>query len=527
VAVKVFILIFILTYSLFGPLMAMELGKIEVLSHINEPLNARISLSSEEYQDLEDIRVIIASHMEFKKLGLDKKRFSQPIRFKLIRQSDEEGYIQLLSKTRIKEPLLEFAIKLISPQTTLVKRISLLLYPQDHIVPNQIDNIPIPDQSIDKPDAKNKLTAFSSYGPVAVGDSLSSIANKLRTGNHFTLKELMQKIFESNPSAFINQDKNRLKAGVLLKIPAIISQPISKPPQSVPIETESNIAAEQRQWVVNKGDSLSLIAGKLAQDSVLNSQKIMQLLYENNPTAFINNNINLLKEGSTLILPENGTINNLNIGSSQNSGTPRNKDLPKSSKQRKALNTEQPQLRLLGKNSPVEALEEIPTKAAIHNAEQELLLLAMEKIKRLKQENQSLKKRYTQLLAKIEKTTEKNRLLDQEITLLKATGPAVVQQAPQASPESEPQGISSVTKVSNIVKNAEQHWLDASISIGELIVFLLSLLIILLCSPFYFRYRYVQRLKKRKSNSPQASTLAANKKSGGNSFLKNFVRSNG
>lgn len=95
------------------------------------------------------------------------------------------------------------------------------------------------------------------YGPVKDGQTLWSVADRLRQDNSITVNQMMLALQRANPGAFIDENVNRLKSGAVLRIPgreeivvvlpdeaaALIRQqsgmrPVPQPEQSVAREIE-------------------------------------------------------------------------------------------------------------------------------------------------------------------------------------------------------------------------------------------------------------------------------------------------
>ncbi|MBF0212406.1 MAG: hypothetical protein HQM00_02440 [Magnetococcales bacterium] len=60
-----------------------------------------------------------------------------------------------------------------------------------------------------------------SYGPVKVGDTLTSIARSLQPGKGVSLQQLMAAIYERNPEHFLSGNMNNLISGGILKVPSM------------------------------------------------------------------------------------------------------------------------------------------------------------------------------------------------------------------------------------------------------------------------------------------------------------------
>ena len=77
-------------------------------------------------------------------------------------------------------------------------------------------------------------------------------------------------------------------------------------PAALPV-VESPVQARSGQVLVRHGDTLSQIASEWDQDLSLNQRQ--KIIRESNPQAFINGNINIIRAGARLSLPDTATIN--------------------------------------------------------------------------------------------------------------------------------------------------------------------------------------------------------------------------
>jgi len=76
---------------------------------------------------------------------------------------------------------------------------------------------------------------------VATGESLQQIVLQLLPNRPAQRTSLMQDIVQLNPSAFVKQNPNRLKAGVRLWLP-------NNPPQAAPMRGNRNLQIESFSW---------------------------------------------------------------------------------------------------------------------------------------------------------------------------------------------------------------------------------------------------------------------------------------
>ena len=82
-------------------------------------------------------------------------------------------------------------------------------------------------------------------------------------------------------------------------------------PSSEPASPQTAAAPTQEYGPVQKGETLSRIASKVNSDRSLSPQQVMIALMRANPHAFFGNNVNNLKAGKILKVPERDSISAL------------------------------------------------------------------------------------------------------------------------------------------------------------------------------------------------------------------------
>jgi len=104
-----------------------------------------------------------------------------------------------------------------------------------------------------------------------------------------------------------------LQKFLLLSLLAIVSATCqsneTKSQTHVPETHAPENQAQTRYGPIMLGDTLSNIAYTLFPDGSLTREQIMWALYQNNPDAFIDNDINNIKQGVTLNIPGYNKIN--------------------------------------------------------------------------------------------------------------------------------------------------------------------------------------------------------------------------
>ncbi len=102
---------------------ALALGKLELKSHLNQPLNAVIPLVYSQESELEGLRLGVVIP-EGQSLGA---QVWHDLRVELVRNSGEQSYLKVSSKNTLREPALSFLLDMRWSGGHMQKEFSILL----------------------------------------------------------------------------------------------------------------------------------------------------------------------------------------------------------------------------------------------------------------------------------------------------------------------------------------------------------------------------------------------------------------
>lgn len=207
----------IVCVALLSPLNANALGvkDIEVMSALNQPFSARVGLTLVKGQDIQDIKVRLASEKKFKQSGIERAYFLTHLIFKPMVADDGSSYIQITSKKAVREPYLDFMLEVSWGSGRFIKQFTVLLDPPLLSKPSSGTNSEIDrERNAATPSPNKKL-----YGPVQEAETLWVIAQKTKPSPSISIKQMIQAIYQENPEAFARGNINLLKHGVTLRIP--------------------------------------------------------------------------------------------------------------------------------------------------------------------------------------------------------------------------------------------------------------------------------------------------------------------
>lgn len=232
------------------------LGDAKLDSSLNQKLNADIQLTDVGQLSAIEILPSLATSADFKRAGVQRPAFLSRLRFDVVTGADNKPYIRVTSKEPVIEPFLNFLLEVHWPQGRLLKEYTLLLDPPSFS--SEVAATPKP-----QPKAPPKPSAQSSSKP--------------------------------------KQTPNRLGS--------------STPPADTSAQITSKRSSDT--YRVRKEDTLSQIAMKTRPPGV-SLNRMMVALQAENPTAFINGNINLLKQGVTLTIPDQSMLRSIDEATARN-----------------------------------------------------------------------------------------------------------------------------------------------------------------------------------------------------------------
>jgi len=233
--------------------MALGLGQIQVKSALNQPLEAEIELLSPTPAELENLRVQLASTQDAQRVG---GRASGPyanLQFSVGR-SGSKHVIKVTTPDRVTSPFLSFMLDVNWGKGRLLREYTVLLDPprtapavartqaattpvrEPARAPAQaVEPAPAPAAPVAPAPSRPTATAASpaapapaaapafsgdQYGPVASGETLWAIAQRVRADTSLSHNQVMMALLRANPEAFAGNNINRLKRGAVLRIPS-------------------------------------------------------------------------------------------------------------------------------------------------------------------------------------------------------------------------------------------------------------------------------------------------------------------
>ncbi|WP_443735581.1 type IV pilus assembly protein FimV [Xanthomonas nasturtii] len=239
-----------------GAAMALGLGDIRVLSKPGQPLVAEIPVISNEPGELDKARVALASATTFARVGLERPRgLVSNLQFQFAQDARGRAVIRVTSSQVVDQPAINFLIEVEWGQGRLVREYSALVD-----TPNTAAAIAEPAIEAPRAGASNAIAREPAVAPRA------------------------DRAAQDNPRA----------------------EPATR--ATATASAASATPAGDALPAVRSGQTLSEIAAVVARSSGHSLDQTMLALLRTNPDAFINGNINRLKQGAVLRTPQEDTL---------------------------------------------------------------------------------------------------------------------------------------------------------------------------------------------------------------------------
>lgn len=211
----------LLFISLLLPMVtfAMSLGGLQTMSHLYQPVSARIVLNDLPKVPTDEIKVELASQLDFARNGMAKTNVVRELQFKLVHQPNQQPYIQITTGKPVNEPIVSFLLQVSWNKGEYIKKYILMLDPAPVTRPPKVRT----EQESTVAPVQREINKMidNIYGPTTTDESLWRVAHKVRPSKAVTINQTMLALTEYNPNAFLRHNVNGLMGGYYLRIPSI------------------------------------------------------------------------------------------------------------------------------------------------------------------------------------------------------------------------------------------------------------------------------------------------------------------
>lgn len=268
---------------------ALGLGDIEVRSGLNQRFDAEIQVLAVKSEEINRIKVSLASDAAYTAAGVEKLPILSQLKFNIERSSDGQTVIKVTSAQPIKEPFLDFILEANWPAGRLLREYTVLLDP------------PLFEES----DAPATQSPNAGSDRRSGRDSAADTVDAVDSSSSPRTQSITDLLEGGNDSG---APRGRGETGEPRSISDILE---GSSGGSVPAPNTNESAANgdpDKYGPIRKGETLSEIAIELRGGDRFSKDQVMLALYERNPQAFFDSNINNLKAGFVLRRPDEATI---------------------------------------------------------------------------------------------------------------------------------------------------------------------------------------------------------------------------
>ncbi|HEX7235999.1 MAG TPA: FimV/HubP family polar landmark protein [Gammaproteobacteria bacterium] len=254
---------------------ALGLGQLELQSALNQPFRAEIELSANA-DELQGLKVGLASADMFARQNLDRPAFLNSLEFRIVTGRTGRSVVQITSRESIAEPFVTMLVEATWPRGRLVRDYTVLLDPPVLL--------PAPTTPPAIQPAETRTSETTSGGPINRPASPPA-PRPTPPAAPAPAQDVTPAVREPAPD-----------------VSSTAPAPAASPTSSAPPPRQPVSAAGGTYGPVQRGDTLWALSNRTRPEGISINQ-MMIAIYRENPSAF-GGNINLLRAGATLRLPE-------------------------------------------------------------------------------------------------------------------------------------------------------------------------------------------------------------------------------
>ena len=193
----------------------LRLGEIDMLSTAGQPLRAQIPVGQTDISIEEGIEVSFASDAMFAQAGLTRDAYLAEVGLSIVTNSLGDLVVEVAADKPIDRPYIDFLVQLDLPEGRVIREYRLLRNPYE--AEDQPHKQVFESSSIGKPEvAQPRIYQHR----VVAGDTLWNIAKRLRP-SHMTIVATMDRLYATNPDAFLDGDSTRLRKGYVINFTSV------------------------------------------------------------------------------------------------------------------------------------------------------------------------------------------------------------------------------------------------------------------------------------------------------------------
>ena len=326
---------------------ALGFGGIKLNSSLNEKLNAEVALLSASANDVQSLTINLATEEAFLRSGIDRTALLNKLKFNVKQRANGDYYIEVTTTETVREPFMNFLLELNWKNGRMLREYTMLIDPPGRGVPKQaVEPAPVmaetmapeaepvfeqsppdtvmaePSIPFEKPAPFVEPVVEAAPMPTPVKEVVAAVEPVIEPEPVIEMVEPEKVNIDIPPPVeMVSNEEVKPAADVFNPESAFVDQDTSgelwpRIPLSAYSESGEEVAVESSgemgdldYGIVQAGDNLWNIAEKLRQgDESVSVHQVMMALLQNNPDAFIDNNVHRLKVGHVLRIEDSAAL---------------------------------------------------------------------------------------------------------------------------------------------------------------------------------------------------------------------------
>jgi len=276
------------------PVVALDLGRLQILSGIGEPLRAEIEVAQASPEELRTLRAQLASPGAFSQAGMEFNPALNGVTANLQTRANGAPYIALNGRAPIQENFIDLILEAQTSSGKLTKNYALLL---NAVTQRVVSSNPAP---VIAPPLAAIAPVIQEIPPQSLPSTTIRTVESPNPLNATSVELNAQRV---PVYRFAPVDNSQTSNGQAREPRQVESSPLSAPASQATPRVPANLANnENRTITVRTGDTASRLALRYLSPNVSLDQMMLAML-KANPDAFIQGNVNLVKAGAVLRMP--------------------------------------------------------------------------------------------------------------------------------------------------------------------------------------------------------------------------------
>lgn len=237
--------------------LALGVGEAEVHSTLNAPLRATLPLVDADGIQPGLLNVSVADESAFRELGVTRTPLAASVSLD-VEQRRGQMVVELATERPVRDPWLDLLLRFDWPGGRQVREVTLLIDPPDYasmpvlvgagerLSPRGADEADASPGAPQPEPVAPQVPPAAEAARVRSGDTLWSVATRLRPDDSVSLHQTMVALLEANPDAFAHRNINAMRAGVTLALPERDAIAARSNAEATRLVAEMNQAWEQR-----------------------------------------------------------------------------------------------------------------------------------------------------------------------------------------------------------------------------------------------------------------------------------------